>query len=83
MESTSYTVVFFDTALPALPQNQNLKRINYSQWQNLVDEAIPGKTVQLTCNQVTQEYKIINYRIVHVKNLVDNTLFLICDVEKI
>lgn len=81
MQNTTYLALFFDIALPAIPKNQNYKRITYHEYLNLVDETIPDKTIELVANNVTSQYSIINRRIFHLKNSVDNTLFLICDVE--
>lgn len=83
MQNTSYIAVFFDTALPALPPNSQMKTINHNQFRDLVDEAIPGKTIELVSNQVVTQYSITSRRIFHLQNSVDNTLFLICDVQKV
>lgn len=83
MPNTTYIAVFFDTALPATPPNARYKTINHNQFKNLVDEAMPDKTIELVSNQETNLYSIANHRIFHLKNAVDDTMFLICDLQKV
>lgn len=73
-----YYAVFYDVTKPKDDRFAMRKRINYFKYINLTD-GMEEKTVELD----GVKYKITEVRSFKVINPVDNTLFLVCDVEKV
>ncbi len=78
-----YYAVFYDLEKPKQIQYAMNKRIDRSQYKNLIDD-MEGKTVELRTNGgVPANYKIISVATFIITNTVDNHLFVVCDCEKI
>lgn len=83
MYDKAYIAVFFDVDLPALPNEARQIRLTKDKYINLMDNALPDKTVELVeKDKSIANYSIVSRRVFHLKNSVDNTMFLICDVKK-
>ncbi len=74
-----YYVIFYDMALPRDDEHAMKKRINYFKYIHLTEEPVEGKEVELD----SVKYKIKYQSTFRIINSTDNTMFLICDVEKV
>lgn len=73
-----FYVIFYDVAFPRTDKYAMKKRINYFKFMNLTD-GILQKEVELD----KVKYRVIQYLTFSIVNSVDNTLYLVCDIEKI
>lgn len=73
-----YYAIFYDVDLPKNDYYAMRKRISYLKWTNLLDD-MGTKTITLDGVQ----YIILEIRTFKIINTVDNTLYLIADVEKV
>jgi len=47
MTDAKYYAVFFDVDKPAIRKNALVLKVDKNKFHNLLDEAVPGKTVEL------------------------------------
>ena len=73
-----YYAVFYDVALPKDDRYAMRKKITYFKYINLTDD-MGQKSVELD----GVKYNIKEIRTFKVLNTIDNTLYLIADVEKV
>lgn len=88
MTEAKFYAVFFDVEKPATRQYQLLLKIDKNKFANLLDEAVPGKTVELKfkgseeqafevqsrLNFWTDEYSMVEGQ--------QSNCFIICNVKK-
>lgn len=89
MTEAKYYAVFFDVAQPAIRKNALVLKVDKNKFHNLLDEAVPGKTVELKFkdgeektfevdsrqNFWTDEYSMIEGQ--------QSNCFIICNVKKV
>lgn len=89
MTEAKFYSVFFDIAKPAIRKNALVLKIDKNKFENLLDEAVPGKSVELKFNDGEEK----EYEIVHRQNFWTNEFsmvegqqsncFIICNVKKV
>lgn len=89
MTEVKYYAVFFDVAKPAIRKNALVLKVDKNKFHNLIDEAMPGKTVELKFNDGlelkyeidsrqnfwTDEYSMVEGQ--------QSNCFIICNVKKV
>ncbi len=89
MTESKYYAVFFNVDYPAIRKNALVLKIDKNKFDNLIDEAVPGKTVELKFkdgeekkyeiesrqNFWTDEYSMIEGQ--------QSNCFIICNVKKV
>lgn len=89
MSDAKFYAVFFDVAKPAIRKNAIVKKIDQQQFTNLLDEAIPNKTVELLFSNGIVETYLIESRQTFWTDEYDmingqqSGCFIICNVKKI
>lgn len=81
MTDKTYIAVFFDVDLPALPQEARQIQLDKKRFKALMDEAQPGKIVELTDRYgIVGEYKVISRRLFQLK--APDIDFIIFDIKE-
>ena len=88
MTEAKFYVVFFDVAKPAIRKNALVLKIDKNKFANLLDDAIPDKSVELCFNNGVIERYVIEDRQTFWTNEYSMTegqesnCFIICNVKK-
>lgn len=80
MSDKTYIAVFFDVHLSATPEEARQIRVDRKKYKSLLDEAIPGKIIELEDRYgCLGSFTIVSRRSFYLKS--NDTMFLICDVK--
>ena len=76
-----YHAIFYDVTKPMDVYNAMQLRIDRQKFVNLTDDIIK-KQVELKCDDKWARYNVISVKTFCVVNSIDNTYFIVCEVEK-
>lgn len=76
-----YHAIFYDVTKPMDVYNAMKLRIDRQKFINLTDEIIK-KQVELKYDDKWERYNVVSAKTFNIVNSIDNTYFVVCEVEK-
>lgn len=82
MVDPMFYAIFFDVEKPQTAEFALNKRIEEKVYNNLIDEAIPQKEVQLIVDDAPVWYTVESRKTFQIWNTVDNHYFIILEIKR-